>query len=166
MNSFGEERFLVDTVGLPEMDGVLAGHLGNLGLELGLELYLGQEPGRLEGGSSETAAVAVAVVVEGQAEELQAEGYTQQDTAYHTAAEGEHLVVGIHLELGTAGTLDHPCRLRVPAGLQDRAAAVGALLAVGQPMRRRRCCQVFQSAPLVQLVGGLGPGPQSDQKQR
>lgn len=75
MNSFGEETLLVDTVGLPEMDGALAGHLGSL--ELGLELDLGQEPGRLEGGSSETAAVAVVVVVEGQAEELQAEGYTQ-----------------------------------------------------------------------------------------
>ena len=67
--SFGEGRFLVDTAGLPEMDGAAAGHPGSL--ELGSDQEL--EPGRREVRSSETAAAAAAVAEVGQAEGLQAE---------------------------------------------------------------------------------------------
>lgn len=66
--SFGRGRLLVDTAGLPEADGAAAGRPGNLGL--GLDQ--GQEPGRREVRSSETAA---AEAVVGQVEELQAESY-------------------------------------------------------------------------------------------
>lgn len=57
----------MDTAGLPEMDGVAAGHPGSLELQPGR----GPEPGRREARSSDTAAAAAAVV--GQAEGLQAE---------------------------------------------------------------------------------------------
>lgn len=56
----------MDTAGLPEVDGVAAGHPGSLQLEPGR----GLEPGRREERSSETAAAAAAV---GQAEGLQAD---------------------------------------------------------------------------------------------
>lgn len=67
--SFGEGRFLVGTAGLPEMDGVAAGHPGSL------ELGLGLEPGRMKERSSGTAAAvaAAAAAVVGQAEGLRAE---------------------------------------------------------------------------------------------
>lgn len=55
----------MDTAGLPEMDGVAAGHPGSLQLEPGL----GLEPGRREERSSETAAAAAV----GQAEGLRAD---------------------------------------------------------------------------------------------
>lgn len=154
----------MDTAGLPEADGAAAGHPGNLGLGLGLDQ--GQEPGRREVRSSETAAAEAAG---GQAEGLQAEGCNLQDTAYRTAAAVGHLAaeVGTHLEPGTAGTPGRPCQLGVPAVLQGKGPVFGgALLAVGLQMKRKRCCQVFLSAPLVQLVGGLDPGPHSDQKRR
>lgn len=53
--SFGEGRLLEGTAGLPEMDGVAAGHPGSLHPEQGQ----GLEPGRRWERSSETAAVAV-----------------------------------------------------------------------------------------------------------
>lgn len=58
----------MDTAGLPEMDGVAAGHPGSLELQPGR----GPGPGRREAHSSDTAAAAAAAVV-GQAEGLQAE---------------------------------------------------------------------------------------------
>lgn len=58
--SFGEGRLLEGTAGLPEMDGLAAGHPGSLQLGQGQ----GLEPGRREERSSETAAVAAAVGAE------------------------------------------------------------------------------------------------------
>lgn len=58
---FGKGRFLLDTAGLPEMDGVAADHPGSLELEPGQELA----PGRREEGRTEIAAVAVVVLAEG-----------------------------------------------------------------------------------------------------
>lgn len=69
MYSFGEGR-LLDTAGLPELDGAAAGHPGNPELELEPELDRRLEPGRREVRSSETAA---AVAVVGQAEGHRAE---------------------------------------------------------------------------------------------
>lgn len=65
--SFGEGRLLEGTAGLPEMDGVAAGHPGSLQLEQGQK----PEPGRRVERSSETAAAVGAVEV--QAGGLQAE---------------------------------------------------------------------------------------------
>lgn len=64
--SFGEGRLLVDTAGLPVLDGAAAGHPGSPELEL----ERGQKPGRREQGSSGTAAAAAAA---GRAEGLRAE---------------------------------------------------------------------------------------------
>lgn len=68
--SFGEGRFLVDTAGLPEMDGVAAALPESLELEQGQ----GLEPGRREERNSDIVA-AGAGAVGGQAEGLQAERY-------------------------------------------------------------------------------------------
>lgn len=68
--SFGEGRFLVDTAGLPEMDGVAAALPESLELEQGQ----GLEPGRREERNSDIVA-AGAGAVGGQAEGLQAECY-------------------------------------------------------------------------------------------
>lgn len=126
------------TAGLPETDEAAAGHPGSLELEQEQEPEQVQEPGRRGVGSSEIVAAAAVAAVGGRAEGLLVE-HCIQSTACHTAAVVGHLVAGVgnHLEPGTAGTLDHPCLLGVPAVLQDRGPEVaGALLAEGLQMRR------------------------------
>lgn len=127
------------TAGLPEMDEAAAGHPESLELEPEQGLEQVQEPGRKVVGSSETVAVAAAVVAEGgRAEGLLVE-HCIQSTACHTAAVVGRLAAGAgnHLEPGTAGTPDHPCLLGVPAVLQDRGPeVVGVLLAEGLQTRR------------------------------
>lgn len=50
----------------------------------------------------------------------------------------------------------HPLQLGVPAVLQHKEpAAEGALQAEALQMRRKQCCQVFLSAPLLQLLEPL-----------
>lgn len=158
-HSFGKERLLVGTAGVPELNEAAAVHPESLGQ--GLDQ--GRVPGMREGQNSEIAVVEAAVDL---AEALQAEDCIQE-IAYHTVEVG-HLVVegGIPLEPGTDGTLAHPCQQWDPALQNTEAVAGEVLLAVEQQMKKMQYYQVCLSALQLQLGEEQGLDLHLGQKQR